>query len=81
MMVVRRRVGEAIRIDGRIRVVVQEVRHEYVVRLGIDAPAEIPVHRLEIFEQIRKENRAASGSGVMAWLQRGEGHDSDRREK
>lgn len=68
MLVIRRRIGEAIRIDDEIRVVVQDIRHEFVVRIGVEAPIEIPVHRLEIFEQIKRENRAACGD-ALAWLQ------------
>ncbi len=77
MMVLRRRIGEAIRINDDIRVLIQDVRHEFVVRIGIEAPADVPVHRLEIFEQIRRENQAASASSVMDWLRQGGYHDGD----
>ena len=80
MMVLRRRIGEAIRINDDIRVVIEDVRHEFVVRIGIDAPADIPVHRLEIYELIKKENQAASAASVMNWLRQGGYHDSNTTE-
>ncbi|MDQ6964594.1 MAG: carbon storage regulator [Mariprofundales bacterium] len=81
MMVLRRRIGEAIRINDDIRVVIEDVRHEFVVRIGIDAPADVAVHRLEVFELIERENRAASAASVMDWLRQGGYHDSrDSRE-
>jgi len=67
MMVLRRRVGEAIRIGDDVRIVVQEVRDGRVVRLGIEAPPDVAVHRLEIFELIQRENRQAR-DGALAWL-------------
>jgi len=75
MMVLRRKVGEAIRINDNIKIVVQEVQNGKVVRFGIEAPADIPVHRLEIFEQIQAENRAASSADALGWL-KGDSHDS-----
>jgi len=80
MMVLRRRIGEAIRINDNIRVVIQDVRHEFVVRIGIDAPPDVPVYRQEIFEQIKKENQSASASSVLDWLRQGGYHDSDDTE-
>jgi len=68
MMVLRRKVGEAIRIGDDVRIVVQEVQNGRIVRFGIEAPAEVPVHRLEIYELIQAENRAASGSNALAWF-------------
>lgn len=57
MLVLSRRKNESIVIgdgDTTIRVTVVEVRGDKV-RLGIAAPEEIPVHRLEIYEAIRRE--------------------------
>ena len=56
MLVLSRRQNEVIRIgaDGGIRITVVEVG-DGTVRLGVDAPAEIPVHREEVFQSIRRE--------------------------
>jgi carbon storage regulator len=59
MLVLTRKVNQVIVIGETIEVVVLEVRGEQV-RLGIRAPQDVKVHRQEIFEQIREENRAAS---------------------
>lgn len=58
MLVLSRKKNESICIGNEIRVMIVEVRGDKV-RLGIDAPKEIPVHREEIFEAIRNERRAA----------------------
>ena len=58
-MVFTRRRDEAIMIGDGIEVKVLRVGKD-VVRIGIDAPAEVAVHRREIYEQIRAENRAAA---------------------
>ena len=34
------------------------------IRLGIEAPAEIPVHRGEVYERIKKENEEAATAGA-----------------
>ena len=47
MMVLRRKVGEAIRIGNDIKIVVQEVHGGQIVRFGIEAPTELAVRRLE----------------------------------
>jgi carbon storage regulator len=59
VLVLSRRVGESIVIDGRITVTVAEIRPGEV-RLGIDAPRSIPVHRKEVFDAIAAENVAAA---------------------
>jgi len=51
MLILTRRQGQELLIDGRIRVVVSEARGQ--VKLGVDAPREIPVVRGELVE---KEN-------------------------
>jgi len=74
MMVLRRKVGEAIRIGDNVKITIQEVQHGKIVRFGIEAPTDIPVHRLEVYEQIQAENRAASSADALAWLKRGGAH-------
>ena len=72
MLVVRRKVGEAIRISDNIRVVIHEIQNGHVVRFGIEAPDDIPVHRLEVYEQIQQENKSAVAGDTIAWLKQGE---------
>jgi len=45
-------------IDGRIHVTVMRVDGE-VVKLGIAAPSEVPVHRKEVYEEIQRSNQKA----------------------
>lgn len=59
MLVLTRKVHQSIIIGDEIEVVVLEVRGEQV-RLGINAPRTVAVHRQEIYEQIQHENVAAS---------------------
>ncbi len=51
MLVLSRKPGESIVIDGRIRVVVMDIR-DGKVRLGVKAPKDVPVHRREVQEAI-----------------------------
>lgn len=60
MLILSRREGETIVIDGNIRVTVMEVRGDQV-RIGIDAPRSVSVHRQEVFDQISSANQAAAG--------------------
>ncbi len=45
-------------IDGRIRVQVMRVDGD-VVKIGIEAPTSVPVHRQEIYEEIQRSNQQA----------------------
>jgi carbon storage regulator len=65
MLILSRKIGESIIIDGRITVKVIRVDGE-VVKLGIAAPAEIPVHRQEVYEEIQKNNQEALTRGPRA---------------
>jgi carbon storage regulator len=58
MLILSRKSGESIVIDGRIHVKIVRVEGE-VVKIGIEAPAEVPVHRREIYEEIQRSNQAA----------------------
>ena len=58
MLVLSRGRDESIIIGDNVVVTVVDVRGDKV-RLGIDAPVEIPVHRREVYEAIQRENRRA----------------------
>jgi len=58
MLVLTRRIGESIIIGHNIKVMVTDIQGNQV-RLGIEAPTEIPVHRGEIYERIREQNEKA----------------------
>lgn len=58
MLVLTRRQGQAIVIGDNVVVRVVELKGDQV-RLGIDAPRSVVVHREEVAEEIRAENRAA----------------------
>lgn len=55
MLVLSRKKDEKIIIGDQITVMVIEIRGDKV-RLGIDAPKEISVHRQEVYEAIQREN-------------------------
>lgn len=55
MLVLSRKKNESIVIDDKIVITVVEVRGEKV-RLGIEAPREVPIHRSEVYEAIRSES-------------------------
>ena len=54
MLILSRKKDEGIVIDGNIDITVVEIRGDKV-RLGVEAPEEIPVHRKEVQEAIKKE--------------------------
>ncbi|MEW6542387.1 MAG: carbon storage regulator CsrA [Nitrospirota bacterium] len=59
MLVLTRKLGEGITIGSDIRVVVLEVKAGQV-RLGIQAPPTVQIHRDEIYAKIVEENRKAA---------------------
>jgi carbon storage regulator len=72
MLVLSRQRDESIIIGDNIVVTVVDVRGDKV-RLGIDAPREVSVHRREIYEAIQRENRQAAQIGVDEARQIGRG--------
>jgi carbon storage regulator len=62
MLILSRKLNESIIIDGRIVVKVLRIDKD-TVKLGIQAPPELPVHREEIHEVIQKNKLAAESNG------------------
>lgn len=56
MLVLTRRVGESLIIGDEVNVTVLGIRGNQV-RIGVDAPKDIPVHRQEIYDRIQKEKK------------------------
>ncbi|NLX22216.1 MAG: carbon storage regulator CsrA [Phycisphaerae bacterium] len=59
MLVLSRQRDQTIMIGDNIEITVVDIRGDKV-RLGITAPGEISVHRKEVYEAIKRENRAAA---------------------
>ncbi len=74
MLVLTRRAGESVMIGSDVTVRVLEIRGD-VVRVGVDAPREVQVHREEVFHAVRAANLEAAASAapspaVLAGLRR-----------
>ena len=58
MLALSRKKGEALIINNNIEVTILEVKGDQI-KLGINAPREIPVYRKEVYEQIQQANKEA----------------------
>lgn len=68
MLILGRREGDSILIDGGIRIVVVSCDRGGV-RIGIEAPSDVKILRGEIAQQVAQENqRAASSPAAADWL-------------
>ena len=65
MLILSRKLSESIVIDGRIIVKIMRVDGE-VVKVGIEAPKDVPVHRQEVYEEIQKSNQEALATNRAA---------------
>ena len=61
MLILTRRVNETVMIGDGITVTVLSINNNQV-RLGVNAPRHVPVHREEIYEKIRQQSQPASGT-------------------
>ena len=61
MLVLSRKLNQSIMVGENVRIVIVAVDRDQV-KLGIEAPRDIAVHRSEVFEEIQRSNRAAAGA-------------------
>ncbi|NIA06107.1 MAG: carbon storage regulator CsrA [Actinobacteria bacterium] len=71
MLVLSRQRDESIMIGDDVEITIVDVRGDKV-RLGITAPANIPVHRREVYESIKREG----GSSYKSHARHGKSQDS-----
>lgn len=62
VLVLTRRVGESIVVGDDVVVTVLEVKGDGIVRLGIDAPRSVRVHRAEVHAAVMQANREAASA-------------------
>jgi carbon storage regulator len=62
MLVLSRKPGESVVIDGRIKVKIVRLEGD-VVKIGIEAPPDVPIHRQEVYDEIQQSNKQALQSG------------------
>lgn len=58
MLALTRKKGEALVLNNNIEITVLEIKGDQV-KIGIEAPKDVPVYRKEIYLQIQEENKAA----------------------
>ena len=63
MLILTRKLGEALKLGQGITLRVIDIKGGQV-RLGIDAPAELPIYREEVYEKLQAENRLSSESSM-----------------
>ena len=63
MLILTRRLGQTLVFGPTIRVTVVGIRGNQV-RIGIDAPKSVRVHREELYERLQRDERTSSGSST-----------------
>lgn len=63
MLILSRKLNESIVIDGKIIVKILRIERD-TVKIGIQAPTELPVHRQEVFDMIQRNKQASLNVGT-----------------
>jgi len=64
VLILTRKIGESIMVGDDVKVSVVEIKGRYV-RLGVDAPQDMAIHRQEVFEKIQEANLAAAAANAQ----------------
>jgi carbon storage regulator len=63
MLILTRKLGESIAVGDDIRITILEIKGKHL-RIGIEAPKNIPIHRGEIYSAIHEQNIQAAAADV-----------------
>jgi carbon storage regulator len=75
MLILTRRVGETVMIGDNVTVTVLGVKGNQV-RIGVNAPRDVAVHREEIYDRIKRENEQAGANNAPHPLKNGHAQDA-----
>ena len=64
MLILTRKLGESVIIGDDVKITVVEVSKQQI-KLGVDAPKNITIHREEVYLKIKEENELASASSII----------------
>ena len=64
MLALTRKKGEALMVNNNVEITILEVRGDQV-KIGIDAPKDVPIYRKEVYLQIQAENKASFSAEAM----------------
>ena len=64
MLILTRKLGESVIIGDNVKITVVEV-NKHQIKLGVDAPKNIAVHREEVHKKIKEENELSSASNII----------------
>lgn len=67
MLALTRKKGEALVINNNVEITILEIRGDQI-KIGVNAPKEVPVYRKEVYLQIQKENKASVAEDKMTEL-------------
>lgn len=59
MLALTRKKGESLIINNNVEITVLEIRGDQI-KIGVNAPKEIPIYRKEVYEQILQENKKSA---------------------
>lgn len=67
MLALTRKKGESLIVNNNIEITILEIRGDQI-KIGVNAPKEVPIYRKEVYDQIQQENKKSAGVESTAAL-------------